>query len=126
MPYERMRGWRNREGSRDGQSGEMFLVRIHVRLCDRSIADSSFVFMEADPMTDMETYIAEELREDGREYAVYFEARDWPEAEAHCEAAGYTLLGIVQATIPVSEFFGEKEANELIATMNEAERSAKH
>lgn len=70
-------------------------------------------------------FLATEYRSDGA-YSVHVYADSWEGAEAICEENGWTLDGEIFAEIPASEAFGEKEANELIATLTERDESTNH
>lgn len=70
-------------------------------------------------------FVATELRSDGKKYGVDFEAANWGEAEKVCEENGWTLDGELHFTIPASEAFGHKEADEMIAALDEREEATK-
>ena len=61
-----------------------------------------------------------ELRPDGYEYAVEFEAADWAEAEKVCNENGWNLDGELVASIEATDEFGMKEADQLIEALSEA------
>lgn len=71
-------------------------------------------------------FCARELRSDGHQYGLDFEAGDWSEAEQICSENGWTLDGELHFVIPASEGFSHDQADELIAVLNEREQSSQH
>lgn len=67
-------------------------------------------------------YAATRFEEDGM-YAETFEARDWREAEAICQARGWRLDGDNCQEINVSSV---EEANAIIDALNERDNSKTH
>ena len=70
-------------------------------------------------------FIGTEIRQDGKPYGVTFDAEDWEEARCICNDNGWFLDGELHAVIPASAAFGAREADALVAALNEAERAVK-
>lgn len=73
----------------------------------------------------MMRFCATEIRSDGQQYGVDFNAPSWAEADRICIENGWTLDGELHYIIPASADFGHKEADELVSVLNEAEAATK-